>query len=136
MHQPIKVIQIIEPKTNVFREVARAERKLPNLGRNEDALSYVVAAIEDAGFVPGTDVDLALDVAASEFFDGDSGTYVLAGEGVTFTSEELIDYYADLALRYPIASIEDGLDENDWGGGRPSPLGSVPAFNLLVTIFS
>jgi len=88
----------------------------PNLGRNEDALSYVVAAIEDAGFVPGTDVDLALDVAASEFFDASTGMYRLAGEGRELESAQFVDYLADLVERFPIVSIEDGLDENDWEG--------------------
>lgn len=86
----------------------------PDLGRNEDALTYLLAAIEDAGYKPGEDVVLALDVAASSFFDRDSGTYRMAGEGRDLSSAEMVDYLADLAGRFPLFSIEDGLDENGW----------------------
>ncbi len=88
----------------------------PDLGRNEDALGYILAAIEDVGLQPGRDVQLALDVAASEFYDRDSGTYQLSGEGRTLDSGELVAWYAELTSRFPIFSIEDGLDENDWEG--------------------
>ena len=86
----------------------------PNLESNEEALKVIVEAIEKAGYSPGADVKIALDPAASEFFDADKGEYVLAGEGKELTPEEMIGYYADLVDRYPIISIEDGLGENDW----------------------
>src|SRR5512135_1216929 len=71
-------------------------------------------AIEQAGLKPGEQVALALDCAASEFFDKKSGTYVLEGEGKSFDGKGLVDYYAALAAKYPIVSIEDGCDEDDW----------------------
>jgi enolase len=86
----------------------------PNLPSNEEALKLLVAAIEAAGFTPGTEIALALDTASSEFFD--AGTYALAGEGRKFTSSEFADYLADLCGRYPIVSIEDGMAEDDWDG--------------------
>ncbi|MFT7583123.1 MAG: enolase [Myxococcota bacterium] len=88
----------------------------PDLGRNEDAFAYILGAVEDAGYTPGKDVKLALDVAASEFYDAKAGIYRLTGEGREFDSAAMVDYLADLAARYPIFSIEDGLDENDWDG--------------------
>jgi enolase len=86
----------------------------PDLASNEDALRVIVEAIDAAGYDPGDDVRLALDPAASSFFE--DGSYVLAGEGRTLTSGEMVDYYADLCARYPIVSIEDGLSEDDWDG--------------------
>ena len=86
----------------------------PDLRSNEAALTAIVESIENAGYVPGKDVYLALDCAASEFFT--DGQYVLAGEGKSFNSEDFSDYLADLVARYPILSIEDGLDESDWDG--------------------
>ncbi len=88
----------------------------PNLPSNEEALKVIVAAIEKAGYKPAEDVLLAVDAAASEFYDKAKGIYNLAGEGKTFTSAELVDYYASLVEKYPIISIEDGLDEEDWDG--------------------
>jgi len=88
----------------------------PNLASNEDALLCIVDAIQKAGYVPGEDVALALDVAASEIYE--NGTYNLASEGLKKTSDEMIDYYEGLIDRYPIVSIEDGLDEEDWEGWR------------------
>ncbi len=89
----------------------------PNLKSNEEALQTIIEAIEKAGYTPGTDVCLAMDVASSEFYDKEKGKYVLAGEGgKELTSEELSDFYAELIEKYPIISIEDGLDENDWDG--------------------
>ena len=73
-------------------------------------------AIEKAGFKPGVDVGLALDVAASEFYDRETGLYDLAGEGRKLTATEMTAFYAELVESYPIISIEDGLDENDWEG--------------------
>ncbi len=86
----------------------------PNLGSNEEALQVIVAAIERAGYRPGVDVKLALDVAASEMYE--DGKYDLAGEGRIMTAAEMIDYYAALLEKYPIISIEDGLAEDDWQG--------------------
>jgi enolase len=90
----------------------------PNLSSNEEALSIILEAIEKAGYEPGEDVLLAMDVAASEFFNKEDGTYNLAGEGIVKTSEEMVDWYEELCGKYPIISIEDGLDENDWAGHK------------------
>ncbi len=90
----------------------------PDLGRNEDALTYLLDAIKDAGYKPGTDIMLALDVAASEFYDKDAGVYRLKGEGRELSSDEMVAYLVDLVDRFPIFSIEDGLDENDWDGWK------------------
>lgn len=88
----------------------------PNLTSNEEALKTIVEAIEKAGYVPGKDVMLALDVAASELYDEKTGMYNLEGEGKTFTSEQMVDFYVDLVNKYPIISIEDGMNEEDWAG--------------------
>jgi len=88
----------------------------PNLGSNEEALQVILEAVEKAGYSPGEDVVLALDAAASEFCK--EGRYHLAGEGRQLGAEEMVAWYADLAARYPIASIEDGLAEDDWEGWR------------------
>jgi len=87
----------------------------PNLSSNEEAIITIMKAIEEAGYIPGKDVKLAMDVAASEFCM--TGKYELAGEdNKTFTSNELVDYYEELCGKYPIVSIEDGLDQDDWDG--------------------
>ena len=86
----------------------------PNLSSNRQALDLIMQSIEKAGYTPGEDVVLALDVAASEFYDRDSKLYNLAGEGRKLTGEELVAFYGELVNDYPILSIEDGLDENDW----------------------
>ncbi len=88
----------------------------PNLKSNEDALLCIVDAIQRAGYIPGEQVALALDVAATELYE--NGTYNLVREGLKKTSDEMIDYYEGLIERYPIVSIEDGLDEDDWEGWR------------------
>ncbi|MGI6710643.1 MAG: phosphopyruvate hydratase [Bacilli bacterium] len=89
----------------------------PNLKSNEEAITTIIEAIEKAGYKPGKDVCLAMDVASSEFYDKKTKKYVLEGEGgKVFTSEELVDFYDKLVSKYPIVSIEDGLDENDWEG--------------------
>lgn len=88
----------------------------PNLGSNEEALQVIIEAIESAGYKPGEDVLLALDVAATELYK--DGKYELAGEGKVKTSEEMIDFYEDLVSKYPIISIEDGLSEDDWDGWK------------------
>lgn len=86
----------------------------PNLPTNEDALKAIMEAIRLSGYVPGEEIKLALDVAANELYDEATGKYRLKSEGKSFTAEELISYYEDLAERYPIISIEDGLAEEDW----------------------
>jgi enolase len=88
----------------------------PDLASNEDALKMLVAGIEAAGYEPGADVAIALDPAASELYEG--GAYVLEHEGRTLSAAELTDYWADLSARYPIVSIEDGMDEEDWDGWK------------------
>lgn len=88
----------------------------PNLSSNEEALQTIIEAIEKAGYKPGEQVKLALDVASSELYK--DGKYHLEGEGVVKTSDEMIDFYEQLIAKYPIISIEDGLDENDWEGWK------------------
>ncbi|MCL1476916.1 phosphopyruvate hydratase [Marinobacter sp. M3C] len=88
----------------------------PNLPSNEAALAMIQEAVEKAGYKLGTDITLALDCAASEFYK--NGQYVLAGEGKSFDSAGFADYLAGLAERYPIVSIEDGMDESDWDGWK------------------
>ncbi|MBQ8151234.1 MAG: phosphopyruvate hydratase [Firmicutes bacterium] len=90
----------------------------PNLATNEEAIQVIIEAIEKAGYKPGEDVKIAMDVAASEFYDAEENVYKLTGEGVTRTSEEMIEYLSDLCDRYPIVSIEDGLAEDDWDGWK------------------
>ena len=87
----------------------------PNLASNEDAIKTILEAVEKAGYKPGEDIKLAMDVASSEFYQ--DGKYVLPGENnKSFTSKELVDFYAELCSKYPIISIEDGLDQDDWEG--------------------
>jgi enolase len=88
----------------------------PNLDGTEDAIKFIMEAIESAGYKAGEDVFLAMDAAASEFFN--DGVYHLKGEGKELSSAELVDYWADLVDRYPIISIEDGMDEDDWDGWK------------------
>ncbi|MGG3854079.1 phosphopyruvate hydratase [Caldifermentibacillus hisashii] len=88
----------------------------PSLKTNEEALSTIVEAIEKAGYKPGEEVMLAMDVASSELYNKEDGKYHFPGEGVVRTSEEMVAFYEDLCSKYPIVSIEDGLDENDWEG--------------------
>ena len=90
----------------------------PNLGSNEEALSTIIEAIEKAGYKAGEDILLAMDVASSEFYDKEQNNYYLAGEDIRKTSEEMVAWYEELCEKYPIVSIEDGLDENDWDGHK------------------
>ena len=90
----------------------------PNLGSNEEAIQVVIEAIEKAGFRPGEDVWIALDAAASEFYDKDSKEYVFESTGDRMSSEQMVDFWKDWCSKYPIASIEDGLDEDDWNGWK------------------
>jgi enolase len=86
----------------------------PNLKSHAEAFEYIMRAIEAAGYEPGREICLAIDAAASEFYK--NGKYVLAGEGKTFTSAQLIDFYDEFTTRFPLVSIEDGLAEGDWDG--------------------
>jgi enolase len=88
----------------------------PNFKTNEEPLKMIVKAIKEAGYRPGEDIYIAIDPAASEFYS--NGKYNLKAEGRALTSEEMIDYYANLIEKYPIISIEDGLDEEDWAGWK------------------
>jgi enolase len=88
----------------------------PSLPKNEDALKLIIEAIEKAGYKPGEEIGIAMDPAASEFFE--DGKYQLKTENRALSSEEMVDYYADLIEKYPIISIEDGLAEDDWEGFR------------------
>lgn len=88
----------------------------PNLGSNEEALQTIVEAIEAAGYKAGEEIKLAMDVAASEIYE--DGKYNLKGEGVVRTSAEMVDWYEEMVNKYPIISIEDGLDEDDWEGHK------------------
>jgi enolase len=88
----------------------------PNLESNEAALRAVLTGVEAAGYEPGSDVFIALDPATSEIFN--DGSYVLEHEGRTLSAEEMADYWADASERYPIVSIEDGMDEEDWEGWK------------------
>ena len=88
----------------------------PNLRSNEEAVEVILEAIEKTGYKAGKDLFIALDVASSEIYDPKTGLYSLAGEGRTLNSDEIVDFYADWVSKYPIVSIEDGMDENDWEG--------------------
>ncbi len=88
----------------------------PNLDSNREGFELIIEAIKRAGYVPGEDINLAIDVAASEFYK--DGRYELKGEGKSLTTLELIEFYQELVEKYPIISIEDPVDENDWEGFR------------------
>ncbi|MBL1279640.1 MAG: phosphopyruvate hydratase [Fluviicola sp.] len=90
----------------------------PNLGSNQEAIEVVVQAIEKAGFTPGKDVYIALDAAASEFYDEDSKEYVFESTGERMSSEQMVEFWKNWAEKYPIISIEDGLAEDDWAGWK------------------
>ncbi|MEF2912660.1 MAG: phosphopyruvate hydratase, partial [Phascolarctobacterium sp.] len=88
----------------------------PNLKCNADAIEVILEATERAGYKPGKDIVMAMDVASSEFYV--DGKYKMTGEGVKMTSEEMVDYLAGLCEKYPIISIEDGMAEDDWDGWK------------------
>jgi len=90
----------------------------PNLKSNSEALDFIVEAIKSAGYIPGKDVHLALDVAASEFYSKEKNKYILKADKKELTSDALVSFYEELLNKYPIISIEDGFDENDWDGFR------------------
>ncbi len=107
-----KVLQDKGFNTNVGDEGGFA----PSLASNSEALDLIVSAIESAGYKPGVECFVALDPAASEFYEG--GKYLLTRDGKSLSSEEMVDYYADWVSRYPIISIEDGMAEDDWEGWK------------------
>jgi enolase len=90
----------------------------PNIGSAREALDFIMNAVVKAGYTPGEDVMLALDAAATEFYNGDTGRYELAGERKSFGSDEMVTYLEMLVDSYPIVSIEDGMSEDDWDGWR------------------
>ncbi|MBI5060106.1 phosphopyruvate hydratase [candidate division KSB1 bacterium] len=113
-HHLKKVLKAAGHSTNVGDEGGFA----PNLKSHAEAIEYILRAITDAGYEPGEEIAIALDCAASEFFDEKTGKYDLACEGTKLDAEELTAYYADLCKRFPIISIEDGLSESDWDGWK------------------
>ena len=114
-HHLKKVLSKKGYSTNVGDEGGFA----PNLKSNEEALDTILKAIENAGYKPDEDIKIALDVASSEFYDKEKEIYHLAkSSGKKLESEKLIEYYAKLCAKYPIISIEDGLDEDDWAGWK------------------
>ena len=90
----------------------------PNLKTNEEPLKYIVEACEKAGYKPGVDIMFAMDPASTEYYDVERQMYVLAGEGVEYTREQMVDYWENLVNKYPIISIEDGMAEEDWEGWK------------------
>jgi len=90
----------------------------PNLNSNEEAIEYVLKAIEKAGYKPGKDIYIALDAAASEFYDEEKKLYVFESNGKELSSSDLVSYWADWTSKYPVISIEDGLAEDDWDGWK------------------
>ncbi len=112
-HQLKKIIDDMGESTAVGDEGGFA----PNLKSNEEPLSIIVEAIEKAGYIPGEEIAIAMDVAASELTN-DEGKYVLKSENRELTSSELTAYYAEMCDKYPIVSIEDGLSEDDWEGWK------------------
>ncbi len=90
----------------------------PDLNSNEEAIEVIIQAVEKSGYIMGKDIHLALDVAASELYNSDSQKYHLKSEKKAYQSDEMIDYLVKLSKKYPIISIEDGLDENDWSGWK------------------
>ena len=90
----------------------------PNLQSNEEGIKVVIEAIERAGYKPGEDIWIALDAAASEFYNKEENVYHLESTGDKLTSEQMVEFWADWCEKYPIASIEDGLEEDDWKGWK------------------
>lgn len=90
----------------------------PNLQSNEEGIKVVMEAIEKAGYIPGKDIYIALDAAASEFYNKEEGVYHLESTGEKLTSSQMVDFWDDWCEKYPIVSIEDGLDEDDWKGWK------------------
>lgn len=119
-HSLKKVLNEKELSTGVGDEGGFA----PDLKSSDEAIEFILDAVKRAGFVPGDDIRIAIDAAASELYDADRGNYYFPGESkmsgteVYRTSAEMVDYYAALVEKYPIISIEDGVDEEDWDGWK------------------
>ncbi|RKY83441.1 phosphopyruvate hydratase [candidate division KSB1 bacterium] len=90
----------------------------PDLKSNEEAIQYLIRAIEESGYKPGKDIYIALDPASSEFYDKDKKKYILKSEGKELDSDEMVDYYEKIINNYPVISIEDGMAEDDWEGWK------------------
>ncbi|MCF0207522.1 MAG: phosphopyruvate hydratase, partial [Bacteroidales bacterium] len=113
-HNLKSVLSASKYSTNVGDEGGFA----PNLGSNEEAVEFILKAIEKAGYKPGEDVYLGLDVAASTFYNEEKKIYTLGSNGKVYNSEQLVDLWAEWTSKYPIISIEDGLAEDDWEGWK------------------
>jgi len=113
-HSLKKVLQSKGHSTNVGDEGGFA----PNLASNEEGVEFVLKAIEDAGFKPGDDVLLAFDAAASEFYDKKRSIYKFDSTGEEMSGEEMVEFWCNWSKKYPIVSIEDGLDEDDWNAWK------------------
>ena len=109
-------LKIIFTNKNFSTAVGDEGGFAPDLSSHSEAINYIIMAIEKAGYIPGENVSIALDVASTEFYK--NGTYTLDGERKEFTSEDLIEFLSDLTDKYPIISIEDGLAEDDWTGWK------------------
>jgi enolase len=113
-HHLKKVLQDKGYSTNVGDEGGFA----PNLGSNEEAIEFVLEAIDKAGYKAGEDIFIALDAASSEFYDAEKRKYVFESTGKVWSSDEMVAYWTEWVEKYPIISIEDGLDEDDWDGWK------------------
>ena len=111
-HNLKKILKKNKYNTNIGDEGGFA----PSLKSNQEALDLIMEAIQIAGYKPEEEINLALDVAASEMYNKETQLYKLKAENKEYSNQEMIDYYSHLAKEYPIVSIEDGLDENDWKG--------------------
>ena len=109
-------LKIIFTNKNFSTAVGDEGGFAPDLSSHSEAINYIIMAIEKAGYIPGENVSIALDVASTEFYK--NGIYTLEGENKEFTSEDLIEFLSDLTDKYPIISIEDGLAEDDWTGWK------------------
>jgi enolase len=113
-HNLKKVLSAKKYNTSVGDEGGFA----PDLKSNEEALQVILEAIKNAGYEAGKDIMICLDPASSEFYDKEKGLYILSSENKELSAEEMVDYYENWVKNYPIISIEDGLDENDWDGWK------------------
>ena len=111
-----QALKVIFTNKNLSTAVGDEGGFAPDLSSHSEAINYIIMAIEKAGYIPGENVSIALDVASTEFYK--NGTYTLDGERKEFTSEDLIEFLSDLTDKYPIISIEDGLAEDDWTGWK------------------
>lgn len=113
-HNLKSVLAASKYSTNVGDEGGFA----PNLSSNEEAVEYVLKAIEKAGFKPGEDIYIGLDAAASEFYNADKKLYEFASNGKKYSTEQMVDFWSEWTSKYPVISIEDGLGEDDWDGWK------------------